>query len=220
MRLVSIDGSIGSGKSTIIETLQERFKNTENIILVKEPVNIWLEIKGEDNRNILEHFYEDKTKYAYVLQTTALLSRYEFLEEAFKRADEIESRGEKVTILTERTLFSDYYIFATMLHEDGYLNKIEFDAYFRWFKRFQFPITKSIYVKANPEVCLKRISVRARDGENKIPLEYLINLDNYHESFYKDILSKNNCLFINNNIDMGEDEYKRQINLICDHVLS
>ena len=38
-KIYSIEGNIGSGKSTIIKILKEHFKNNNNIIFLLEPVD-------------------------------------------------------------------------------------------------------------------------------------------------------------------------------------
>ena len=56
--LISIEGNIGSGKSTIIEYLKTL--QNDKIIFVDEPVNEWLNIKDINGMNALDCFYKDK----------------------------------------------------------------------------------------------------------------------------------------------------------------
>ena len=44
--LISIEGNIGSGKSTIIDFLKSL--NNDNIVFVDEPVDEWLNIKSNN----------------------------------------------------------------------------------------------------------------------------------------------------------------------------
>ncbi len=51
--IVSVDGNIGSGKSTNVDDLKQYFKNkgTEDIIFVQEPVHEWesvVDVNGTD----------------------------------------------------------------------------------------------------------------------------------------------------------------------------
>ena len=39
-----------------------------------------------------------------------------------------------------------------------------------------------MYVKTSPEKCHNRIHKRSREGEEHIPLDYLINCDKYHNN--------------------------------------
>ena len=64
--IYSIDGNIGSGKSTIVESLKEKFndnylKNDKvDFVFVDEPVDIWQAVTDTDGENILEKFYKDQ----------------------------------------------------------------------------------------------------------------------------------------------------------------
>ena len=52
--LISIDGNIGSGKSTLIEHLKMKFKSNKNISFLEEPVSLWISTIDNENKNILE----------------------------------------------------------------------------------------------------------------------------------------------------------------------
>ena len=60
-RIYSLEGNIGSGKSTLIALLEKKniFNETflNNIIYLPEPVDIWSTIKDETGTTILEKFY-------------------------------------------------------------------------------------------------------------------------------------------------------------------
>ena len=60
-KIYSIEGNIGSGKSTIIKFLKEHFKNNDNIIFLLEPVDEWNTICDND-KTIIEKYYQDKKK--------------------------------------------------------------------------------------------------------------------------------------------------------------
>ena len=55
--VLSIEGNIGSGKSTILKFLKEN-NTTNDIIFLKEPVDKWENIKDVEGTTILEHFYK------------------------------------------------------------------------------------------------------------------------------------------------------------------
>ena len=63
---ISIEGNIGSGKSTILEKLQEFMRDNNRIVFLKEPVDIWETIKDENTgENILQKFYKNQDKYNF-----------------------------------------------------------------------------------------------------------------------------------------------------------
>jgi deoxyadenosine/deoxycytidine kinase len=63
--IISIEGNIGSGKSTLLEKMRTHYKNNENIIILREPVDIWENIHDENGISILEKFYTDQQKYSF-----------------------------------------------------------------------------------------------------------------------------------------------------------
>ena len=57
--IISIEGNIGSGKSTLVSELEKYFKDNNKIGFLQEPVDIWNTIKDENGTTILEKFYEN-----------------------------------------------------------------------------------------------------------------------------------------------------------------
>jgi deoxyadenosine/deoxycytidine kinase len=55
--IISIDGNIGSGKTTFINELKKQ--NLDNVIFIDEPVDLWSKIII-DNETILQKFYQDQ----------------------------------------------------------------------------------------------------------------------------------------------------------------
>ena len=194
---ISIDGNIGSGKSTILEFLKEYFKNNKKIIFLDEPVNEWNNIRDENNVTILEKFYKNQKKYSFAFQMMAFISRLSILKDAIEK-----NKDEKdIIIITERSLNTDRYIFAKMLYDQGKMEKIEYDIYLKWFDSFSknSVIQKIIYMKTYPKICFDRVNKRNRIGESNISIEYLIDCNKYHEEMMEKI--KDNILVIDSNID-------------------
>ena len=87
--IVSFDGNIGSGKSTIVKYLKNNYynyckKNSKdlNICFLQEPVTFWESIKDDDGKNIIEHFYEDNERYSFAFQMMAYISRLKLIKDA------------------------------------------------------------------------------------------------------------------------------------------
>jgi deoxyadenosine/deoxycytidine kinase len=177
--ILSIEGNIGSGKSTVLKKLKE---TNPGWIFVDEPVSEWLDLKNEHGKSLLELFYADKRRWSYTFQNVAVFHRFQNLKNAL---DNIDTSKEAVIVM-ERSLMTDYLIFTSMLHADGYIDHLEKQIYMGWFNHLQAmlpAIDAHIYVHASPEVCLQRITSRAREGESVIPLEYLKQLDHYHNEW-------------------------------------
>ena len=97
------------------------------------------------------------------------------------------------TILMERSLFTDRYVFAKMLYHDDKIEDIEYQIYIKWFEHFMndIPEIEFIYLDIPAETCLERIRQRNRKGEESITLEYLTMCEEYHRSWLT-----GNCLHI------------------------
>jgi len=211
--LFSIEGNIGSGKSTLVKMLKNQLKTIKNtkVIYLPEPVEVWESIKDKDGKNAIEKYYENPDKYAFPFQMMAYISRIHQLRETLKTND-------NVIIICERSVFTDKEIFAKMLHDDQKIGDIEYNIYCKWFYEFvkDIPVGGLIYVKTDPKNCQNRVIKRKRKGEI-IPLSYLQNCHKYHE----DWLNNENLpiLKLNGNtdfIDKLPDNWLSSINIFVD----
>jgi deoxyadenosine/deoxycytidine kinase len=221
IQIVSIEGNIGSGKSTLLANLKKHFNKNTNIIFLKEPVDEWSKIKDENGTTILEKFYADQDKYSFSFQMMAYISRLKILRDTIKNIQEKEQNASKYVIITERSLFTDKMVFAKMLYDTGKIEYINYQIYLNWFDTFanEFPINKIIYVKACPETCHQRISIRQRDGEDNIPIGYLKSCNEYHDSMLNKDSTECVCtnqLVLNGNYDIYKNEniLEEWINLV------
>ena len=202
-RIISIEGNIGSGKSTLIEKLKlDGIPNTECSFL-DEPVDEWLTIKNDNGQHILSKFYENKEKYSFPFQMMAYISRLHKLKQGIKEYN---------TVFTERSLSTDKYVFAKMLYESDMMDTFEYQIYNKWFDAFneETAITHVVYVKTDPKICYQRIAKRARDGEQLIPQSYLNDCHRYHEQMIQQHID-NGCKVLvldgNSNV-FDESTYK------------
>ena len=205
--VTSIDGNIGSGKSTLMANLREHYKDDPNVIFLKEPVDEWEQVKDENGVTMLEKFYEEPEKYAFSFQMMAYISRLKVFKDAIKNVNS----SKKVSIITERSLYTDKMVFAKMLYDSKKIEYINYQIYLTWFDTFseEFPVHKVIYVKTDPEKCHSRILKRSREGENLISLEYLKSCDNYHNNMLD--ISSGDCvcqkqLVLDGNVDIYENQ--------------
>lgn len=177
--IFTVEGNIGSGKSTLVKKLKKIFHYLDNIkiIFLDEPVSVWESIKDKSGKNIIEKYYENQKKYAFSFQMMAYISRIHQIKE-------ILDKNNNVIIISERSVFTDREIFAKMLYDDKKIEEIEYNIYLKWFDEFvkDIPVSGIIYVKTDPEICDNRVIKRNRKGEN-IPLSYLKNCYNYHENW-------------------------------------
>ena len=196
--IFSIEGNIGSGKSTLVKELKKSVPNIldKKVVYVQEPVSEWSKIKDKKGETILEKFYANQHKYAFSFQMMAYISRLALLRN-------IVRENPDAIIITERSVFTDREVFAKMLYDEGKIEEVDYQIYLKWFDEFieEIPITGLIYVTTTPEKSKERVDLRARAGET-IPLSYLQRCHDYHESWIKNI-KKQVCLF-NGNVDFKD----------------
>jgi len=219
--IVSIEGNIGSGKSTLLENLRNYYSDNIQVIFLKEPVDEWAKIKDENGITMLEKFYADQEKYSFPFQMMAYISRLKVLRDALKFIKTLNISDKKFVIITERSLYTDKMVFAKMLSDSGKIEYINYQIYLNWFETFseEFPVHKIVYVKTNPENCFNRILKRSRDGESKIPLDYLTNCSLYHDSMLNTFITENICdkqLILDGNIDIYKN--KNQVDKWIDEI--
>lgn len=192
----SIEGNIGSGKSTLIEIL----KNQKNILFLPEPVDSWNEIKDTSGVTILEKYYQDQKRYAFPFQMMAYITRINLIKNMNFPPDSI--------VISERSIYTDREIFAKMLYESGDIGEIEYQIYLKYFEDIK--LDGIIYVKTTPDICLKRIEKRNRKGEETIPLCYLANCHSFHEKWIKN--TNVPILFVDGNREGVSDDTILKIN--------
>ena len=205
-KIISIEGNIGSGKSTLLENLRNHYDNNAHVIFLREPVDDWEKIKDSNGNTILKKFYADQEKYSFAFQMMAYISRLKILRDA-KLNILNDTLSSKFVIITERSLYTDKYVFAKMLYDQGKIEDVCYQIYLKWFEEFakDFPINYSIYVKTEPKKCYDRIHKRARDGEEFIPIDYLNDCHKYHEEFL-DKTTNENKLVLDGNVDIYENK--------------
>ena len=175
--LVSIEGNIGAGKSTVIDRLKLL---NPTWVFIDEPVGVWSDLVNENNESLLEIYYQDRKRWSYTFQNCALLTRYKNIEAAVAQrssgSQERLSSGRRQVFVTERCLETDYHVFTKMLHSDGSINKLEYELYQQWFshlKRSATPLSAIVHINTTPEDCVARIANRGRVGEENIHVDYL-----------------------------------------------
>jgi deoxyadenosine/deoxycytidine kinase len=196
--LISVEGNIGAGKSTIIDHLKDHMKGNTDIMFLKEPVDIWETIKDtKTDENILQKFYNDSNKYAFSFQVMAYVTRLSTIRTAIRENPDCK------VIICERSLDADKNIFAKMLYEDNKIEDINYQIYLHFYNEYvkDYKLDGIVYINADADVCYQRTVKRSRNGESSITQEYLQKCKDYYDEW----------LFTNNkdtdilNIDANED---------------
>jgi deoxyadenosine/deoxycytidine kinase len=225
IQIVSLDGNIGSGKSTLMnyfiqkkEMFEKQSPDTEFVFLL-EPVDEWTDICDESGIPILTKFYENIEKYAFSFQMMVYLSRLSLIKKA---VDKFRKNGtkQKLVILTERSLLTDKEVFCKMLYDNKQISKIDYSIYNKWYNTFshEYKVSKILYLNVYPVLCSERTMKRSREGENKISLDYLWLCDKYHKgmvyNFELEHDKKNILKLKDNNLDTDIDMFLRVIDFV------
>jgi deoxyadenosine/deoxycytidine kinase len=188
---VAIAGNIGAGKTTLTELLSKHYK--------------WIpQFEDVDQNPYLYDFYEDMPRWSFNLQIYFLNSRLNQLIEISKGTE---------TVIQDRTIYEDAYIFAPNLHEMGLMSKRDFDNYFDFFQNLRQMVNPPdllIYLKASVPTLVGQIQKRGREYEENIRLDYLKKLNEFYNKWidgYKEgpllVIDVDNNKFAENEEDLG-----------------
>lgn len=211
--IISVQGNIGSGKSTLVAAMKQGIKGEQGMelpswVFVDEPVDDWMKITDADGTDILSLFYQDQEKHAFSFQMMAYISRLDLLKKALY--------GLPQFVVSERSLEADKEVFEKMLHNDGHISKIEHEIYIKWFDHFASDCStdKVIYLRCDPTVAYKRVLARNRPGET-ITLEYLQKCHDAHEMWLSQLPSdKVLILDANQNMTTDDDKFSGRLEWI------
>jgi len=200
LKLISIEGNIGVGKSTFTSLLEKKINSS---LLVPEPVDLWLNIKEtkqveqvdgvNGETNILQLFYSDIQRWAYTFQNMAYITRSMLIEDSIKntiKLNQINGETSKIIkyIFLDRSLGTDRYVFEKMLYDDKKITEIEHQCYNLWCNFYDNYVrsnikNKVIYLRCDPLTSFDRIKKRGRNEEKNIDVAYLQKLHEYHEAW-------------------------------------
>jgi deoxyadenosine/deoxycytidine kinase len=204
--VLSFEGNIGAGKSTILSKLQTyiEYHSSEipgKLLFMKEPVDQWTSITHpESGENILQKFYADPKTNAFAFQIMAYTTRMNTLKQLIT---DNHKEGEQLIIICERCLETDKEVFAKMLYDDGMIDELHYQIYNLVSLENPYKTSGIIYLETDPDVCYERINRRSRSGEQSILIDYLKKCHDYHETWF----SKTNpsILKLNVNQDVTYD---------------
>jgi deoxyadenosine/deoxycytidine kinase len=161
---IAVAGNIGAGKTTLTELLSKHYR--------------WIpQFEDVDHNPYLFDFYEDMPRWSFNLQIYFLNSRLRQLNDIFRGTE---------TIVQDRTIYEDAYIFAPNLHEMGLMSKRDFDNYFMFFETLKTmvqPPDMLIYLKASVPTLVAQIQKRGREYEENIRLDYLKRLNDFYNKW-------------------------------------
>ena len=189
---VAIAGNIGSGKTTLTNLLSKHYG--------------WdTHFEDVDQNPYLNDFYHDMQRWSFNLQIYYLNSRFTQIQEIKESTN---------TVIQDRTIYEDAFIFAPNLHEMGLMSKRDFDNYYNFFQTLKTlvqPPDLLIYLQASVPTLVGQIQKRGRDYEENIRLDYLKKLNEYYNKWianYKEgkllVIDVDKIKFAEREEDLGE----------------
>jgi len=182
---IAVAGNIGAGKTTLTKLLSKHYG--------------WLpHFEDVDDNPYLNDFYEDMQRWSFNLQVYFLNSR-------FNQILEIRKSGK--TIIQDRTIYEDAYIFAPNLHSMGLMTTRDFDNYFSLFTLMATLVEAPdllIYLRASVPKLVQQIQQRGRKYENTIRLDYLKRLNERYEAWIANYKSGKLLIVDVDNIDFTQ----------------
>lgn len=162
---IAIVGNIGAGKTTLTQMLGAHYK--------------WdVMYEAVEGNPYLADFYEDMERWAFNLQIYFLNSR-------FAQVQKIRSTTYS-TIVQDRTIYEDAFIFARNLHESKIMTERDYQTYLLLFNSIVNTVSQPdllIYLKADIPKLVSQIRKRGRDFEADISTDYLASLNKYYDDF-------------------------------------
>ncbi len=166
LKHIAIAGNIGAGKTTLAINLSHHYG--------------WkTEFEAVEDNPYLVDFYSDMKQWAFHLQVYFLNSRLKQV----KRIRESEH-----TVVQDRSIYEDCYVFAKNLHESGNMSDRDYHNYLELFDSMAAVITPPdllIYLRADIPKLVGQIEKRGRDYEETIRIDYLKNLNKHYEAWVK-----------------------------------
>lgn len=159
---IGVAGNIGSGKTSLTQLLTESFS--------------WkAHYESVEGNPFIKDFYSDMRRWSFHLQVYFLTQRFQSVQRI---------RWTPETIVQDRTIYEDAYIFAENLYHMGVMSKYEYDSYMELFKVMTSFLTLPdllIYLRASVPTLMNQIQKRKRSFESGIKSDYLTRLNERYE---------------------------------------
>jgi deoxycitidine kinase len=188
--MILLEGNIAAGKSTIGQMLAE-----SNVFgFVPEPVPQWQNYLLPSGRrvNLLELFYSDPKRWAFMFQLAAFTTRA-------KTWTEILALDNHRTVVLERSIYCDRHVFARNCFQSGLMTEEEWEIYCQMWdfinsQNWCAQPDLVVNVRTPAEVCHERLHPRGRSEEGGITLPYLKDLEVLHEEWLNSPKHPGHCL--------------------------
>lgn len=159
---ISIEGNIGSGKTTLAKALAKHLNAT------------YLPEQFEDNA-LLPLFYNDRKTFAFPTEYSFLIDRHKQLHRYFQTTKELQ-----VTV-------SDFHFDKCICFAKANLSSRDYQYFKKHFKALQASIKQPnlvVYINTEVSLLVKNIKKRGRAIEKTIEIDYLLSLKKSLDTYY------------------------------------
>lgn len=163
-KFIAVAGNIGVGKSTLVRLLCGKMG--------------W------------KPFYEPVTENPYISDFYKNMAAWSFHSQVFFLTHRLRIHQRILSftgsVIQDRSIYEDAEVFAHNLFVQGNLNERDYETYralYLTVSDFIPPPDLVIYLRATSDTLQRRIGLRDRDYERKIPTEYLDQLNNLYEKW-------------------------------------
>ena len=161
---IAVAGNIGAGKTTLTELLSKHYGWTPHYEQV-------------ENNPYIDDFYSDMERWSFHMQIYYLNNRFQQI---------IKIKAGQHTVIQDRTIYEDAYIFAPNLHDMGLMNKRDYENYLSLYETVQQLISPPdllIYLKGSVPALVNQIQKRGRSFEDSLRLDYLKKLNQRYDEW-------------------------------------
>jgi deoxyadenosine/deoxycytidine kinase len=139
---ISIDGNIGSGKSALIQHLQDVFSSRDDIEFFPEPIDEWMPL--------FQMYMTNKKRYAPLFTLEVLRS--------FGRVKYSTRRHQ----IIERHPCTTMHVFNNILKNDGHIQSDDLGLIEDYYDLFGWVPDMILYIQVDDTTCIDRIEHRGR----------------------------------------------------------
>ena len=126
---------------------------------------------SKEFNNLLDFFYRDINRWAFSFEHYALLSRMNLIYSHFNINDK------KNIFVSERSVFTNFFTFASICKESGNLCDLEWEMYKDWYnfaiENYAHLPKAFIYLRGSPLKCFQRMIKRNRIEEEGVIFNYI-----------------------------------------------
>lgn len=153
---IAIEGTIGAGKTTVMNLLAERCPNQFGFCY--EPIQKWTE-----DTTLLEDLYRDPKSHAFSFEVGSLVHLTPSCESS------------PLITVQERSIFAAYHVFSTLQHELGNISESEFQILTDLYHlcRRQSDVAGIFFIHLDSDTAYGRMCERGREAEVHVTKTYV-----------------------------------------------